>query len=136
MMSGLRTYWKNDQVTNEETARILELAGQALGVEGDFVEMGCYKGDTSLLLAEVLRDYNVGAVEKSVGNLGKSGGKEVIGKLLVCLYQIRIFNAQINIQAISSRLCCQSQFYAMIRNCCTIAYSAQRIIHAIYFKIY
>ncbi len=77
MMSGLRTYWKNDQVTNEETARILELAGQALGVDGDFVEMGCYKGDTSLLLAEVLRDYNVGAVEKSVGNLGKSCEKEV-----------------------------------------------------------
>lgn len=69
--------WKNDQVSREETVRILGLARQALEVEGDFVEMGCYKGDTSLLLAEVLRDFNVGVVEKFVGNLGKSGGKVV-----------------------------------------------------------
>ena len=48
--------WKNDQVSEKETIQILELAHKALGVAGDFVEMGCYKGDTSLLLAEVLRD--------------------------------------------------------------------------------
>lgn len=51
--------WKNDQVSEKETKRILELAAECLSVPGDFVEFGCYKGDTSLLLAELL-------VEKSV----------------------------------------------------------------------
>ena len=46
--------WKNDQVNEKETKRILELAESVLGVEGDFVEFGCYKGDTSLLLQEIL----------------------------------------------------------------------------------
>ena len=76
--------WKNDQVTEEETTKILGLARRCLGVEGDFVEFGCYKGDTSLLLAEVLRDYNEGvvvenSVEKSVENMGKRGGKDSSG---------------------------------------------------------
>ncbi len=48
--------WKNDQVTEKETERILELAREALFVPGDFVEMGCYKGDTSLMLAEILKE--------------------------------------------------------------------------------
>lgn len=47
--------WKNDQVSAKETERILELARECLGAEGDYVELGCYKGDTSLLLAEVLK---------------------------------------------------------------------------------
>ena len=47
--------WKNEQVSEKETARILELAQGCLGVSGDFVEMGCYKGDTSLLLAEIVK---------------------------------------------------------------------------------
>lgn len=46
--------WKNDQVSKIETEKILELAKKSLSCEGDFVEMGCYKGDTSLLLAEIL----------------------------------------------------------------------------------
>ena len=46
--------WKNDQVSKAETTKILSLAREALAVEGDFVEFGCYAGDTSLLLAEVL----------------------------------------------------------------------------------
>lgn len=50
----LEMSWKNDQVSENETKRILELARECLGVEGDFVEMGCYKGDTSLVLAELL----------------------------------------------------------------------------------
>ena len=49
--------FKNDQVSVEETNKILKMARECLSLEGDFVEMGCYKGDTSLLLAEVLRDY-------------------------------------------------------------------------------
>ena len=44
-----------EQVTSQETAEILRLAEQTLGVDGDFVELGCYKGDTSLLLAKLLK---------------------------------------------------------------------------------
>lgn len=50
--------WKNDQVSEKETEKIIELARKALSVEGDYVEMGCYKGDTSLLLAEIVRDHS------------------------------------------------------------------------------
>ncbi len=46
--------WKNDQVSDAETKQILQCAKQALTVPGDFVEFGCYKGDTSLLLADLL----------------------------------------------------------------------------------
>ena len=46
--------WRNDQVSELETEKIVSLARECLNVPGDFVEMGCYKGDTSLLLAEVL----------------------------------------------------------------------------------
>ena len=66
--------WKNDQVSEGETERILGLAREALAVEGDFVEMGCYKGDTSLLVAEILVEKGV---EKSVDKMGKNGGKWV-----------------------------------------------------------
>ena len=66
--------WKNDQVTEGETARIMELAEKCLGVEGDFVEFGCYKGDTSLLLAELLVENSV---EKSVDKAGINDGKGV-----------------------------------------------------------
>ena len=66
--------WKNDQVSSEETQRILKLAETCLDVCGDFVELGCYKGDTSLLLAELLVENHV---EKSAEKLGKNGGKEV-----------------------------------------------------------
>ena len=47
--------WKNDQVSEAETEIILEEARRCLEFEGDFVEFGCYKGDTSLALAEILR---------------------------------------------------------------------------------
>lgn len=60
--------WKNDQVTEKETERILELAAECRNVPGDYVEFGCYRGDTSLLLAEMLRKDAVSdwPVEKSV----------------------------------------------------------------------
>lgn len=45
----------NDQVSDVETTKILELARTCLGLDGDFVELGCYRGDTSLLLARLLR---------------------------------------------------------------------------------
>ncbi len=56
--------WKDDQVTAEETAEILKLAREALVLDGDFVELGCYKGDTSLMLAEILKDASEEGVKK------------------------------------------------------------------------
>ena len=43
------------QVADEETAEILKNARECLKVPGDFVELGCYEGDTSLLLAEIVK---------------------------------------------------------------------------------
>ncbi len=48
--------WNNDQVSRNETDKILEIARSCLEGEGDFIELGCYKGDTSLLLAEILKN--------------------------------------------------------------------------------
>ena len=50
--------WHNDQVSELETKKILAIAEGCLNVDGDFVELGCYKGDTSLMLAEVLQKTN------------------------------------------------------------------------------
>ena len=47
--------WNNDQVSRTETDKILEVARDCMAVAGDFVELGCYKGDTSLLLADLLK---------------------------------------------------------------------------------
>lgn len=74
--------WKNDQVSEMETEKILRFARECLDVPGDYVEFGCYKGDTSLLIAEVLREYNSGEIvenyaKKGVESLGKSGEKGV-----------------------------------------------------------
>lgn len=44
----------NDQVTPAETATILQLATQCLELDGDFVELGCYKGMTSVELGRLL----------------------------------------------------------------------------------
>ena len=74
--------WKNDQVSEAETEKILSFAQECLAVSGDYVEFGCYKGDTSLPLAEILYECNrrvlvEKSVEKNVEELGKSGGKPV-----------------------------------------------------------
>ena len=47
--------WKNDQVSDSETKEIIKLAREQLNCQGDFVELGCYKGDTSLLLLDTLK---------------------------------------------------------------------------------
>ena len=44
------------QVFDKELKTILRLAEDCLSVPGDFVELGCFEGDTSLLLAETLRN--------------------------------------------------------------------------------
>ena len=44
------------QVADSETKEILKIARESLALPGDFVELGCYAGDTSLLFAELLRE--------------------------------------------------------------------------------
>ena len=48
------------QVSPQETEKIIQLANKILisGVEGDFVELGCYKGETSVLLQKLLVSVN------------------------------------------------------------------------------
>lgn len=46
---------QNDQVAAAETAELLRLAEQCLHEPGDFVELGCYRGDTSVLLGQLLQ---------------------------------------------------------------------------------
>ena len=62
--------WKNDQVSEAETAKILAVARECLVLSGDFVEMGCYRGDTSVMWAGVLRE---GVVDVSEGGDAETG---------------------------------------------------------------
>jgi len=64
----------NDQVTKQETAEILRLAEQCLELEGDYVELGCYRGDTSVLLGRLLAKNgpNQPCCGKDVENLCKT----------------------------------------------------------------
>ena len=91
--------WTNDQVSEKETAKILELARKCLNVEGDFVEMGCYKGDTSLLLAEILKDSEKrlwiydsfeGLPEKSKFDESVLGGNFKVGELGVTKREVKL----------------------------------------------
>ena len=44
------------QVSDSEIRAILRIAGDCLALSGDYVELGCFEGDTSLLLAELLKN--------------------------------------------------------------------------------
>jgi O-methyltransferase len=90
--------WKNDQVSEKETERILELAKKCLSVSGDYVEMGCYKGDTSLLLADIIRnvgkklwiyDSFEGLPEKSEADESVLGINFKSGELLVTKREVK-----------------------------------------------
>ena len=69
----------NDQVTQAETTEILRLAEQFLSVPGDFVELGCYRGDTSVLLAKLLQKSapSTSTSARPVENSASSCGKPV-----------------------------------------------------------
>ena len=91
--------WKNDQVSERETEKILELARKCLEVEGDYVEFGCYKGDTSLLLAEILKnvekklwiyDSFEGLPEKSKFDESVLGGNFKVGELGVTKREVKL----------------------------------------------
>ncbi len=47
---------KELQIPNREAELVLKELRQTLDLPGDVVEFGCYEGDTSILLADVLRD--------------------------------------------------------------------------------
>lgn len=46
------------QVTKTETEIILDLLEKSLSTEGDIVEFGCYRGDTSVLMKRLLEKNN------------------------------------------------------------------------------
>lgn len=90
--------WKNDQVSALETEKIIELAREKLKCQGDFVELGCYKGDTSLLLAEVLKgtdkklwiyDSFEGLPEKSEIDESALGKNFKVGELYVTKREVK-----------------------------------------------
>lgn len=56
----------NDQVDSRETTKILELAKSCAQLEGDFVEFGCYRGDTSVELAKVLQGADAISAESDI----------------------------------------------------------------------
>ena len=83
-----------EQVTKQETEEILRLAEKALSAAGDFVELGCYKGETSLLLARLLKAHSsdkrlwlydsfAGLPEKTVEDASTAGEQFKAGELFV-----------------------------------------------------
>ena len=90
--------WNNDQVSREETECILEKAKNCLELPGDFVELGCYKGDTSLMLAEVVKksdkrlwiyDSFEGLPEKSVFDDSPLGQEFKKGELSISKREVK-----------------------------------------------
>lgn len=77
--------WKNDQVSQKETEMIMKLARESLSVKGDYVEFGCYKGDTSLLLAELLQRDKMSSnmVVTSGGKLVEKPVEKLVKKLWI-----------------------------------------------------
>lgn len=91
--------WRNDQVSELETEKVLSMAKKCLAVEGDFVELGCYKGDTSLMLAEILRgtdkelwiyDSFEGLPEKSAKDESAAGVDFRRGELAVSKREVKV----------------------------------------------
>lgn len=81
----------NDQVTPKETAELLRLAKECLSYTGDFVELGCYRGDTSVLLGKLLQDRKrlwiydsfAGLPAKTAPDLSGAGQQFQAGELAV-----------------------------------------------------
>lgn len=83
------------QVTDAETALILELAESVIKnhIDGDLVELGCYKGDTSLLFEKLVEQYSgyelwiydsfMGLPEKSAEDASVAGDNFKAGELFV-----------------------------------------------------
>ena len=85
------------QVDPKETAIILKYAREALQFDGDFVEFGCYKGDTSVKLAEIIKntakrlwlyDSFAGLPAKSAEDQSTIGSQFQAGELLATKRQV------------------------------------------------
>lgn len=82
---------KELQIPNRETKLLLDELEQILDLPGDVVEFGCYEGDTSILLADVLRnnpdkwlylyDSFEGLPEKSAADNSADGWRFKAGEL-------------------------------------------------------
>ena len=83
-----------EQVSKQETEEILRLAERSLATAGDFVELGCYKGETSLFLARLLKsrgfdkklwlyDSFAGLPEKTAEDSSTAGDQFKAGELFV-----------------------------------------------------
>ena len=90
--------WKNEQVSRLETEKIIELARRCLKIQGDYVELGCYKGDTSLLLTEILKgsekklwiyDSFEGLPEKTDMDISEVGRDFQKGVLAVTKHEVK-----------------------------------------------
>ena len=79
------------QITNRETDIILEELNRTIGLTGDVVEFGCYAGDTSVILAEALKnkpdkwlylyDSFEGLPEKTIEDQTSAGWRFKAGEL-------------------------------------------------------
>lgn len=83
-----------EQVTKKEREVLLGILGECLGVSGDVVEMGCYRGDSSLLFQRLILarapekklwiyDSFAGLPEKSEEDASVAGEQFRAGELLV-----------------------------------------------------
>lgn len=90
----------NDQVTAAETDEILRQAKRCLTSGGDFVEFGCYKGDTTLLLGKLLmesapskrlfaHDSFAGLPKKAREDISSAGQAFRAGELRVSKREVR-----------------------------------------------
>lgn len=82
----------NDQVTPAETTELLRLAERCLAQPGDFAELGCYRGDTSVLFSQLLQnstkhlwlyDSFAGLPAKTFEDSSGAGANFQAGELLV-----------------------------------------------------
>lgn len=58
LINMAKAFPQNDQVSSAETTELLRLAEECLALPGDFVELGCYRGDTSVLLGKLCEQAN------------------------------------------------------------------------------
>lgn len=92
------------QVSEEETREILSIAQKCLSLDGDLVEFGCYRGDTSLLLKKIVEEHNrssqeevklwiydsfEGLPEKSLEDESVAGAQFKKGELYVSKREVR-----------------------------------------------
>lgn len=90
--------FRNEQVSPKETQKIVELAQKCIIFDGDYVEMGCYRGDTSLLLAELIHgtskklwiyDSFEGLPKKGLDDMSALGENFKEGELFVTKREVK-----------------------------------------------